>query len=977
VIPLLLGIALAGSATDSVAAGSRRLDVPGLPLVVRRFGDADLDTVATAAIPSASRTVADRDTSTSLKIAGEKTLRVGVGGEGGVAVDQTLRLDATGELAPGVEVKAHLSDQQVPLGAEGSTEALRELDEVFLQVRTRRWDLIAGDQDWSLPDGATPGATRRLRGLSTGWNDGWSARATTGSPRARWMRMVFDGVEGRQEGWILPGPEGRVRAPVVPGSERVRIDGVAMQAGTDYTLRAAEGVLDFLPRRRITGHDRIEVEWQAAVLDYQRGLTAARGASGPATAEGPRWETWALRESDDPTHPLSFSATREDDSLLREAGADASKARRPDSTAIPLPTGLDDVGFRLGWRDSSRLDVGTEVRATRWNRNLASDRDEVLDGVAGALDGTSRAGRALSQGGAGIVGTRLVLRANDAAFHPVSGRTAAGGAAARTWNDDGGEVAGASWETSGGLSWEAEPGLGVWTEAGQRRDSLALARRAEATLGLRRGDRQILSQGAFARRDEGARALDRWWTREAASWPLGPLVPRLEAQAEDLQTAWLATGIARRRWASVQAGSAARGFDGRYTGDLALQARADQSDRGGAERAPRDSSRERGFRAESKWIDEPVSADGLLDGKIVEHKAASGEWIPDRTWLGEAHVATRLHPGVETDLRWLLSLSDFLPEMQVWDTVPAGTGTHKWDSISHRIIPADDGDLVSGGTRIDTTRPAVRSARRSLSAEATVQPGLLWEGLEGVLADVGFHGRGEWEQADSSAAVQLLPDFTDDDLARSVEGRSSLEADAWWARAGHRLDLSVQRDWVVAGANAYSPATVQRDLEWRGGWGFASEAGHRAELPAKLRDRILSGQDLSRRETVRSLEPSVSLRVARIVDLRPSVLLASGSGHDGKRDMEGLLASPAFGVSLRLGTSGTARSELRWARASTAGPAGSSLSEGFLDGRTWRASAALDWNLDRHFSAGADWVLRVDPGRPAFQKASAEARAVF
>lgn len=978
---------VAGIAVDSLAGHAgpgdtvprRRLEVPGLPMLVRRYDSTDLEGFG-AGLRAPGPTKAGgavRDTSSTLRIDGEKTIRVGVGGEGGVAVDQTLRLDATGEVAPGVQVRAHLSDQQVPLGSEGSTEALRELDEVYLQVKTRRWDLVAGDQDWSLPDGATPGTTRRLRGLSTGWNDGWTARVTTGSPRARWMRMVFQGVEGRQEGWILPGPEGRARSPVVPGSERVRIGGSLLVPGTDYVLRPTEGVLDFLPRRRISGHDRIEVEWQAAVLDYQRGLDAARVSSSAKPAPGLGWEAWALRERDDPTRALSFSPTREDDSLLRLAGADASLAVRADTTSIPLPVGLDDVGFRLGWTGTPSLETSAEWRGTRRDRNLASARDATLLGSGGAIRASSRSGTSLSAAGAGVLAANLLVRANDADFHPVAGRSFAGQAGTRLWNDDGGDVVGAAWETSGGLAWEAEPGLGVWTTAGARGDSVADAERASVALGLRDGDRRILTENDVARRDEGRRAMDRWATANTLSWPVGPLVPRLVARGEDRQAPLRDREVARTRTLSGEVGGGSRGFDGRFTGDLAFTARREETDRGGSIPGLEDSARSRGARAEAEWIDEPVSADAILDAKLVERKSSVGEWIPDQTWLGESRVATRLVPGLTTDARWLLSMSDFLPEIATWDSVPPGTGTHRWDSVSRQVVRADDGNLVSGGTRIDTTRPAVRSARRGLSLEATFEPGLVWADLEGILADIGLDLRGEWEEADSSGSLRLVPHWSDEDLARAVEARSSLESALWWTRGSHRLDLSARRDLSVSGASLYATAALQRELEWRCGYTWTSDAGHRVELPVRQRDRVLTGQDLSRREILRAFDPAVVVRLSRLVDLLPSALLASGTGHDGDRSLGALVVSPALGLLVRLGRSGTARSEVRWARSSTDGPTGSSLSEGYLDGRTWRASAGLDWKIDSRFSAGADWVLRLDPGREAFQKASAEARAVF
>lgn len=965
---------------DSVTFRPGRIPIPGLPLEVRRFHPADLDTAVPSGASRAgiaapgSRSV---DTGSGLRFSGEKTLRVGVGGEGGVAVDQTLRLDAEGEVSPGVQVRAHLSDQQVPLGAEGSTEALRELDEVSLEVRTRRWDLVAGDQDWALPQGASPGAARRLRGLSVGWHDGWTLRGTLGSPRARWMRTVFAGIEGRQEGWTLPGPEGRAHAPVVPGSERVAINGVRLEPGTDYLLRPAEGAIDFLPRRRIAASDRIEVEWQAATLDYRRSLQAAQGAAGTPDQEGLRWQAWAAREADDPTSPLSYAPTPEADSLLREAGSDAWRARRPDSSAIPLPAARDDAGVRLGWTRGHLLRLDAEARGTRVNRNLASERDRVVPGAFLAASASSRLGASLDDGGTGLVGLSLSARGNDDGFRPLSGRAVEGSAGVNTWNDDGTSAEGRLREGVGAVSWEATPGLGAWTEAGLREDSAAFARRAAAKVGLDRRERRLFAEGSAVRREEGARTFDRWWAHQAASWPTGPFVPRLETRGEDRQVPAGAWRTARTRWGEAIVGSTVEGFDGRLEGDLQAQARLDQTDRAGEAAQPRDSARSRGLRLESRWTDAILTADGLVDAKLVERRTADGAWNPDQTWLGESRLAAHPLPGLEGEVRWRLTLSDFLPEIQAWDSVPPGTGTHRWDPVTRQVVAADDGDLVSAGLRLDTTRAPVRSSRRLLALEGTIEPGRIREDLEGILADVGLHGRAEWEQADSSGRTRLLPDFGDDALASSVEGRSSLEADLWWARAGHRLDLGASRDRIVAGASAWSAATGTRELQWRAAWGFEHARGHRAELPWRRRDRLLSGQDLSRRETVDVLEPLVSARLVRILDLSPSVLLGSGSGRDGSQEMRGSLASPALGASLRLGRDGRLRSEVRWARASTEGPAGGNLTEGFLDGRTWRASAGLDWKTGRHVSASADWTWRADPGREPFQKASAEARAVF
>lgn len=952
-----------------------RVPVRGLPLVVKRFSASDLEPSGPSPAPLPPRATSRRDSSTPLRFQGEKTVRVAVGGDGGVAVDQTLRLDAEGEVSPGVSVKAHLSDQQVPLGGEGSTESLQELESVSLQVRTRTWDFLAGDQDWVLPAGETPGATRRIRGASAGWQGPFSGRATLGATRARWMRHVFQGQEGRQEGWILPGPEGRSHAPVVPGSERVQIDGVRLVAGTDYVLRPVEGVVDFLPRRRISGHDRIEVEWQAAVLDYRRSLQAAQLEKPFEDAGGWSGLVWAASESDDPSRPLSFAADAESDSVLRAAGGDAGAASRADSSLVPLPRSRTDVGFRSRWRDSATT-VSTEVRATREQTNLASTLDDPRDGISAIASLGHVRGDLLSEGGIGRLRTRVDARIATDEFQPISGRIRSGAAGADLWNDGGEDAPGGFHEESGSLGWEALEGLGATLGTGIREDSSALSGRAQWSAGLDRSGRILMVEGAFVRRAEPLRDLDRWWSLGRLAWPFGPLTPRASLEGTDRQTAGAGTSTIRNRWWESRAGIASTGADGRFSGDLDLRSRLDQSDRGFL-REPVDSGRSRGARLDLSWTDLAWSAEGLVDGDLSERRTSGGDWIGEQSWLGESNLSAYPTDGLEIEVQWRLTRSDFQPEIANWDTVPAGTGTHKWDSLSRRVVPADDGNLVSGGIRLDTSRAPVRSERRRLALEATIEPGRILPDLEGVFADIGTHARWEWEQADSSERIRLLPDFDDDALANSLEGRSSLQADLWWERGAHRLDAQWRRDWIATGGSSWSSGGTERDLDVGAGWTWTSPKGHRMELPWRRTDRILRGTDLSRRETVHRLEPGLSLRLAPPLDLRPSGSFVLGSGHDGPETIRGTAISPALGARLRLGLSGVARSEVRYARATAEGPAGSSLTDGWYAGRTWRASAGFDWVVSEHVSASADWIWRLDPGRPGFQKASAEARAVF
>ena len=237
------------------------VSVPWLPMEFHRWTMAQLeDTSQVLPVQGPGAAVA-KDTS-KLRIEGSKTIRVGVGGTGGMALDQSLQLSADGDLAPGIHMKARVSDGNLPLSSQGSSTTLRDVDELWLEVWSDHWGTRLGDQDWVLEPGLGSGFQRRIRGWSGTWKpDGAQATVAIGGPEARWSRLTIQGVEGQQEGYVLVRSATSLKGAVVPGSERVRVNGELMTRGgdADYAVRDLQGLLDFNTRRRIHASDLIEV----------------------------------------------------------------------------------------------------------------------------------------------------------------------------------------------------------------------------------------------------------------------------------------------------------------------------------------------------------------------------------------------------------------------------------------------------------------------------------------------------------------------------------------------------------------------------------------------------------------------------------------------------------------------------------------------------------------------------------------------
>jgi len=965
-----LGAMAAGpSGADSLTDSVRR-SPDWLPLVVRHRTLEDLSDSAPGSSRSATGVpVAD---SSRLAIQGTKTIQVGVGGDGGVALEQSLFLTAKGELRPGVRLDARISDGNLPLTAQGSSASLREVDEIWIEVSTRHWATRLGDQDWNLSPGLAGGFQRTLRGWSAAWmDDHHRTEGIVGGPAARWVRSTLEGVDGQQEGYALVRNATDARGAVVPGSERVRLNGQLLTSGAegDYQMRHLEGRLDFTPRRRIRSGDRIEVEFQAADLDYERTFAAARTRGDRGRL---RWEAWALQEGDQPDHALSYASDSATDRILRDAGDDSLRARDSRGNPIPLPRQVGEAGLRVDWGDSS-LWVKSDLRGSTLNRNLSSDADPTREGLFGALAAGSRMGRYLDQGGAGR--WTLAWRGDHLQedYHGLSSPDTLGSGSSDWIPGSPGSSSGQERTTgTGALSWQVLRGIGMWSEAGAQQRTDAFLSRALVRTGIDLDpDRRILAEGSWSRRDQGGLPWEATRTVAQASWPLGRWVPRVEAKSE-LATP-RDTGMGSR-WVKLEAEAGTRWSPAEeWTLDLSgrqgSEALGDRR-RGNSEF---DTALWNGGAFKAKWTPALGSLDLLADAEVRRRRSQERfPWTESDNWLGEATAAAWPVDGLRTNVHWLLSSTAFQPEIPAYDTVPKGTGSWAWDSLLRAVVPSDEGDLRYAGTRLDTSVAAVRANRKSLSADLELVPARIHPGLTGLVADLGSRLRGRWDQTDSTPG--LLPDFDDASLERSSQANSELGAELWWTRGIHRLDLGWTRRFSVG---SFTALGVERDLVEKVGWNTTMERGHRLLLSLERGNLIQREPSYHRLEQRWRLDPSVGVRVAKGWEIRPGWL---GQWGDGLQDRDGFrtfLDCPYLVASANLPKGLRMRLEGRRADARLDGPSGTRLTDGFPAGRTWRAQAGLDWAWKDKVQANVDWTWRDEPDRPSFQKLSAQARANF
>lgn len=279
----VLRLAAPADSVVTLIVAYRRL--PTLAAVEGRLPLAD-----TLAARDSARAAAPRagGSAAGLRTTGSISRGVVAGSNRDVSVTSGLRLQLSGEVAPGVDVSAALTDENTPVLPEGTTAQLQDLDRVYVEVAAQRVSARLGDVDLVLPGTAFAPLQRKVQGaaVEASWDGPARGRALASASATRGLFrsqdvVALDGVQGP---YRLQGAAAEPFVVVVPGSERVYLDGARVARGEaeDYTIDYATGELTFTPRRLITAERRITVDFEYTTGGFTRTLLAA-------TAEGSGW----------------------------------------------------------------------------------------------------------------------------------------------------------------------------------------------------------------------------------------------------------------------------------------------------------------------------------------------------------------------------------------------------------------------------------------------------------------------------------------------------------------------------------------------------------------------------------------------------------------------------------------------------------------------------------------------------------------
>ncbi|MCV9387653.1 hypothetical protein [Reichenbachiella ulvae] len=260
--------------------------------------------------------------------AGSLTRGVSFGNSQSMNVLSGFNFQMDGQLTDDLNIRADITDQNVPFQPEGNTQQIREFDNVTFEIYNDSLSLMAGDvviqndpNSYFMRHYKNALGGQGKVSYSIGENGKGQSSLAIAAAKGQFADVTLQAEEGLQGPYQLNGPTGQNYVVVIANSEKVYLDGQLLKRGFnhDYIIDYNLGEITFNPSVLITQFSRIRVTFEYSDRNYSRSIIAAQQSLDLGKV---KFHAGYYREKDNRNKPLAFSLSNEDKEQISLAGDD-------------------------------------------------------------------------------------------------------------------------------------------------------------------------------------------------------------------------------------------------------------------------------------------------------------------------------------------------------------------------------------------------------------------------------------------------------------------------------------------------------------------------------------------------------------------------------------------------------------------------------------------------------------------------------
>jgi len=288
-----------------------------------------------------------------------------LGNNRSVSLSSGLRLQLEGDLGGGLKVVGAITDENIPIQPDGTTQQINDLDKVFVKLMKDDYSLTIGDYELSQQGTRFANYYRNVQGLRMDY-DGpkTSVSLSAAVAKGKFHSNSLQGKEGIAGPYQLTGKNGERFFFVLAGSERVYLNGKLMKRGEnqDYIIDYNTASITFTSKHVITSVSRIVVDFEYNDQHYNRSLMVAGLDHRPN--EKFRLRISYARDADNPNAPFdNAEAYQRIRDSLRLVGDEGGAA---------LTSSVEEAGFSAAEGQTRYLRRDTLINGRLYERYVFS-----------------------------------------------------------------------------------------------------------------------------------------------------------------------------------------------------------------------------------------------------------------------------------------------------------------------------------------------------------------------------------------------------------------------------------------------------------------------------------------------------------------------------------------------------------------------------------------------------------------------------